>query len=402
MKRSLRSSLPAILVLLVGMLGTLALGIYLGGHPEHLPGSIRDALVGDKDTAVLREGIDLIKHDYYRKVNEGELANSGLAGVVRALNDRFSHYYDPRQFKLFQQDTAGKFGGIGVTVHQDKRGLELTKVDPGSPAGQAGLRVGDVVVAVGSQSLRGKPDGYSTGLIRGAVGTTVALTVSSRGRTLHKRLTRASISAPIVSSRMLRAGKAKVAYVSMRQFTSGVHGLVGDALRARIAKGARGIVFDLRSNGGGLVTEAQLTASLFLPQGQVVVSTGGRTRARRVLRSLGGAVSTTIPMVVLVDQDSASATEIVTGALQDHHRATVVGTHTFGKGVFQEVRQLSNGAALELVAGEYFTPDGHNVGGGGVKEGKGLTPDVQAPGDRHTKADDTLQAGLRVLAARLR
>jgi carboxyl-terminal processing protease len=159
-------------------------------------------------------------------------------------------------------------------------------------------------------------------------------------------------------------------------------------------------VFDLRDNGGGLVQEAQLIASIFIPNG-VIVTTRGRTVPTQVLYATGGAISASIPMVVLVDSNTASSSEIVTAALQDHHRATVVGTHTFGKGVFQEEQPLANGGALDITVGEYFTPDGRNLGGGGVKQGAGVIPEVRVP----SNAVDTnrgLEVALSTLAAKVK
>ena len=142
-------------------------------------------------------------------------------------------------------------------------------------------------------------------------------------------------------------------------------------------------MLDLRHNGGGLVEEARLVASIFLADGPIV-TTRGRTQPTITLTAAGDAISPAIPVVVLVDRGTASAAEIVAGALQDRHRATIVGTHTFGKGVFQEVRPLSNGGALDITVGEYFLPSGRNLGGGGIKQGAGITPDVaaSAPADR--------------------
>src|SRR6202042_2843710 len=163
---------------------------------------------------------------------------------------------------------------------------------------------------------------------------------------------------------------------------------------------ARGLVLDLRSNGGGLVEEARLIASIFVEKG-TIVSTRGRTQPSETLTATGGAISPSIPVVVLVDSNTASAAEIVTAALQDHRRATVVGTHTFGKGVFQEEEPLSNGGALDITVGEYFTPDGRNLGGGGVKQGAGVVPEVAVP---KNVVDTTrgLEAALNTLAAKVK
>ena len=156
-------------------------------------------------------------------------------------------------------------------------------------------------------------------------------------------------------------------------------------------------MLDLRNNGGGLLNEAVLISSIFIPDG-TIVSTDGRTRPKRVFEATGDAIDSKIPVVVLVNGESASASEIVTGALQDRHRAEVVGTHTFGKGVFQEVRQLSNGGALDITVGEYFTPSGRNLGGGGVKQGAGIQPDVKAEDDPKTeKRDEALDVAVKTV-----
>jgi carboxyl-terminal processing protease len=179
------------------------------------------------------------------------------------------------------------------------------------------------------------------------------------------------------------------------QFSSGAHAEVYAALRRLKARGAERFVFDLRGNGGGLVTEAQLIASAFLRDGKIV-TTRGRDVPERTLKATGDPIVPRRPLSVLVDRDTASASEIVTGALQDRHRATVVGTRTFGKGVFQEVIELSNGGALDITAGQYFTPSGRNLGGHGVRTGAGITPDVPARDDPRTARDEALRVALDV------
>jgi carboxyl-terminal processing protease len=160
-------------------------------------------------------------------------------------------------------------------------------------------------------------------------------------------------------------------------------------------------MLDLRGNGGGLLDEAVKVASIFIPDG-TIVSTAGRSQPRQVYVAKGGAIPSTIPMVVLVDTQTASAAEIVTGALKDRGRAKVVGTHTYGKGVFQEVQPLSNGGALDITVGEYFTPSGRNLGGGGVREGRGIPPDVYALDNPLSRADEALIAAERTVVASVR
>jgi carboxyl-terminal processing protease len=164
-------------------------------------------------------------------------------------------------------------------------------------------------------------------------------------------------------------------------------------------EGAKALVFDLRGNPGGLVREAQLVASGFIPEG-TVVSTRGRAVSPQTLKATGDPVAGRLPMVVLVDRGTASSAEIVTGALKDTDRAEVVGTRTFGKGVFQEVVPLENGGALDITVGQYFTPNGTNLGKG-LKPGQGVRPEVEAEDDPKTAPDEAIDAGLKALAPKL-
>jgi carboxyl-terminal processing protease len=206
------------------------------------------------------------------------------------------------------------------------------------------------------------------------------------------------VSVPQVASRIETVKGDKVGYVALAQFGSGAHAEVYAALEKLQSQGADRYVFDLRHNGGGLVSEAQLIASAFLKDGPIV-TTKGRSVPTRTLSATGDPVEATAPLVVLVDRDTASASEIVTGALQDRDRAEVVGTRTFGKGVFQEVVELSNGGALDITAGQYFTPKGRNLGGRGVQTGTGIKPDVQASDDPATRPDEALRAALKAVEA---
>ena len=394
--------MPRVLAYLPAALALLAAGIFLGGHPDRLPGFVSDALVGGKNTRVVREGIERIHDTYYRSIPESELADDSLKGVVAALHDRFSNYFTPKEYKQFQQVSNSQFSGIGLEVQAHPRGLRITRVYDGSPASRAHLVDGDLIVAVGKSPLKGKPSEYSTSLIKGPPGSDVTITVIHAGKARRVTLTRATITVPVVASVLRTVRGHKLAVVALSTFaTPGAHAQVFTAVRRRLRQGAKGIVLDLRHNGGGLVKEAQLVASLFLREGKIV-SLRGRGVAPEVLNATGDPLAPKTPLVVLVDRDTASASEIVTGALQDHHRAKVVGTRTFGKGVFQEVIELANGGALDITAGQYFTPDGRNLGGGGVKTGAGLKPDVQASDNPKTAPDEALDRALHVLAGEIR
>jgi carboxyl-terminal processing protease len=394
--------MPRVLAYIPAALALLAAGIFLGGHPDRLPGFVSDALVGDKDTRVVREAIDRIHETYYRKIPESELADDSLKGVIASLHDRFSNYFTPKEYKRFQQVSNSQFSGIGLEVQINPRGLRITRVYDGSPASRSQLKPGDLIVAVGKSPLKGKPAEYSTSLIKGPPGSDVTITVVHGGKRRQVTLTRATITVPVVASALRTVGGRKLAVIALATFaTPGAHAQVYNAVKRRLKQGAQGIVLDLRHNGGGLVKEAQLVASLFLREGKIV-SLRGRGVAPETLNATGDPLVAKAPLVVLVDRDTASASEIVTGALQDHHRAKVVGTRTFGKGVFQEVIQLDNGGALDITAGQYFTPDGRNLGGNGVNTGAGLQPDVKAKDDPKTTPDEALDRALHVLAAEIR
>jgi carboxyl-terminal processing protease len=380
------------------VLALLAGGIWLGGHPDWLPGPVRDTLVSDDDSALYDEAADIIQKDYYRKVDRTELVNKALGSAVASLNDRFSNYFDPKAYREFNEATQGAFEGVGMNVEEVPRGLRVLTVFKGSPAAKGGLEPGDEIIAVNGHSLRGASSEQATTRIKGRAGTAVTLTVvKGKADPREIELKRAHVDVPVVESRMTRSGKEKVAYVKLASFTSGAHGEVGQAVRGLIKKGAKAVVLDLRDNGGGLLNEAVLISSIFIPEGKIV-TTRGRSRPERVFEATGNSISTKIPVVVLVNDQSASASEIVTGALKDRGRATVVGTRTFGKGVFQEIKQLSNGGALDITVGEYFTPSGKNLGGGGPKKGAGITPDVKAEDNKKTKRDEALDAAVKTVA----
>ncbi len=388
-------------VLLVMLPILLVLGVWWGEHPEDLPAFARST---HGETKVIDEAIERIADDYYRPVSTSSLANASIAGAVASLRDRFSHYLSPQEFHEF--DSPPSFTGIGVEVAPEKRGLTIERVFNDSPAARAGLKSGETIVGASGRKLEGLSPDAATGLIKGSPGTDVQLQVegpphghSKRGPIRSLTVTRATISEPVVASTVQTVHGIKLGVVALASFSPGSHGEVREAVERVLHEGARGIVFDLRDNGGGLVAEAQLIASIFIPHG-VIVTTRGRVQPTQTLYAVGGAISPQVPMVVLVDSNTASSSEIVTAALQDHHRATVVGTHTFGKGVFQEEMPLSNGGALDITVGEYYTPNGRNLGGGGIKQGAGVEPEVKVAHGVDTPYG--LAVALNTLAAKVK
>jgi carboxyl-terminal processing protease len=388
---------------IIGVLAVviLLIGVLLGGHPSWLPSPVRSVFVAQSDSDRIQDDVlGLLQRDYYRKVDRSQLVNTGLAAAVASLKDPYSHYFDPSDYHSFQNQSNPHLSGVGIDVNTVAQGLRVVDVFAGSPAAKAGIARGDVIVAVGSTSLAKRSSDFSSGLIKGRAGTKVTLTVLTGKRKRTLSLVRANITVPVSAGRIVTYHGTKLGYVELTSFTTGS----GDEVRAQVEKvlhqGARGLILDLRENGGGLLEEAVNVASIFIPDG-TIVSTDGRSQPRQVYMAKGNAISTKIPMVVLVDSGTASSAEIVTGALKDRGRAKVVGTHTYGKGVFQEIEPLPNGGALDFTVGEYFTPNGHNLGGGGVRRGAGIQPDIYANTNPHSRTDTALTVAEHTVAAEL-
>ena len=398
---SRRSRRPKIALRVLTVLIALLIGIWLGGHPSWLPSPLRNAFVDKQDDPLVNRVVDLLQRDYYRAVDRSQLVNKGLAGMVASLNDAYSHYYDPSAYQGFLNQSNPHLSGIGIDVNGDPRGLRVKDVFPGSPAAAAGLATGDVIIAVGGTSLASRPALFGSRLIKGKAGTHVTLTIMRGTQKRVVRLVRANLVVPAASGTIVNDHGIKLGSLALYGFTDGS----GAELRAQVEKvlhaGARGLILDLRDNPGGLLNEAVNVASIFIPDG-TIVSTDGRAQPRQVYVAKGGAIPTSIPMVVLVDRDTASAAEIVTGALQDRGRAKVIGTRTYGKGVFQEIEPLPNGGALDFTVGEYFTPSGHNLGGGGVREGAGIKPNIYAASTPGATHDTALAVAERTVAAEVR
>jgi carboxyl-terminal processing protease len=374
----------------------LVAGLWLGGHPVSLPGPVRDAFV-QEDRAMRAEIVDSIEDNFYKPVDKKKLDDASLKGIVESLDDPYSHYLTPKEAKQFDESVSGQFEGVGMNVEQDRRGLKVLRVFDGSPAQDAGIRRGDFILGVNGRSIAGVNSEVATSRIKGPAGTAVTLRVFTPGadRDRTVKVKRERIEVPVARGRMVERDGHKVGVVELLSFSNGAHGLLRREVDRLQDKGAEAFVLDLRGNGGGLLTEGVLVSSIFIEDGEIV-SVRGRHRPERTQDAQGDAIDGKIPVVTLVDGGSASASEIVTGALRDRGRATVVGTRTFGKGLVQEVQPLSNGGVLDLTVARYYLPKGETI------STKGIQPQVNAEDKPKTRPDEALNKALDTLLQKSR
>jgi carboxyl-terminal processing protease len=382
------------------LIAFLCLGIWLGGHPAKLPEFVRNAFV-NSSASLNAEASEVIEDNYYRPVGPTELKNASLQGMARELrkrhHDRFTEYFSPESLESFNQEIEGHFSGIGLSVVPVKKGLGVAQVFPGSPAAKAGIKPSETIVSVNGESIAGQTSAEATAKIKGPEGSqvTVGVVPHEGGKERQLKLTRAQVSLPNVSSHLVEKAGKKLGYVRMLSFSEDVHAQLEEAVKKVEKEGAEGIVLDLRGNPGGLLQEAVLSASIFLPKDEVVVSTRSRTQGDSVHKTSGGNLPKQ-PLVLLIDRGTASAAEILTAALADDAGATVVGTRSYGKGVFQEEKGLANGGAIKLTVGEYFTPKGVNLA-----QSHGIHPSVKVSDNPATKVDEGKQRALEVLAGKV-
>jgi carboxyl-terminal processing protease len=346
------------------------------------------AQAGDLEQQIIQE----LQAHYYKAVNVDQLSQAGIAGLLHSLHDQWTVYMSPQESQTLQEETQGSYSGVGAVLEKKDGKLLVTRVFDGSPALQAGIKVGDMIVTVDGQPTKAVSLDIDIGRIKGKEGTQVKLQVrpAASGQVRDLTITRRQIAIPETSTHMYTAGGEKVGYVQLFEFASGVGSTVHKETAQLQSQGAQWIILDLRYNGGGLLSEAINVASDFIASG-VVVSTKGLHGPAETFDVNGGS-ATSLPVVVLVNGFTASASEIVTGALQDHRRATVIGTRTFGKGLVQNVIPLPGGANLKITTAVYYTPDGRDI------NKKGIEPAVVVRDDPKTKRDEQLQAALHYIA----
>jgi len=388
---------------LAGTLAAIAMlfaGIWLGGHPNDLPSPLRTSILESRRAQIVtQQALNILTRRYYRPLDRSKLVNLALSGMVAGLEDPYSHYIDPSSYAASMNESETHMMGIGINVMHEAQGLRIVNVVENSPAAHADLMRGDLIVKVGSVSLADRDNEFGLDLLRGPVGTTVTLTLR-RGQTEHVvSLVREEFVVPVATSRILTYHGVRIGYLRLTGFSEGSGEELRGEVRAALHIGAKGLILDLRGNGGGLIDQAINVASIFLAHGTIMSAV--ERDQRRTYSALDDAIAADTPLVLLVNHGTASSAEIVTAALQDHDRAEVVGTATYGKGVFQQTQRLVNGGALDITIGQFFTPNGRNLGEG-VHQGAGVTPNVYVPENTPAQDDEALAVAERTVAAQVR
>ncbi|MHB0858061.1 MAG: S41 family peptidase [Anaerolineae bacterium] len=358
-----------------GAVTTWAMGPDFRGIVALLPGEIlRDQREQDASMQVFWDAWSILEDEYIdpTALNEEDMVRSATAGMVASVGDPHTTFLEPVQATIMDQDMTGSFEGIGATVDQIDGRIVIVRPLPNSPAESAGLLSQDVVLAVDGHSLEGMSLLEVITLIRGERGSVVTLTIAREGvpEPFDMPVTRDTVDLPVVDSRML---DGNVGYIRLTQFNSVARARVREALDTLMGQDPVGLVLDLRGNPGGYLQSAVDVSSEFLPIRSLVLLEQQRDRPVKEYRVVRRGRATEIPLVVLVDGGSASAAEIVAGALQENDRAILIGEKTYGKGSVQRTHTLADGSSLHVTIAKWNLPSGTNL------DQNGLVPDIESP-----------------------
>ncbi|MGM0370004.1 MAG: S41 family peptidase [Bacillota bacterium] len=322
---------------------------------------------------------DIIEQSYVEKKDLSTLVNGAIDGMLEALDDPYTVFLPPKEYEGMQEDFEGKYGGIGIMI--TLRDGKITIVSPfkGTPGSEAGLEAGDIISKVEDQDTKGMQLSQAVDLMRGEPGTEVSLTIKrsknknmtdsqeQNYKEIEMDITRAEVEIPYVTSELK---EENIGYIELTRFIEDSGEKVAEAIDDLNQEGASGFVLDLRNNPGGLLQESSKVTSNFLDQG-AVVQVEERGKEKKAIPLSSEFKATDKPLVILVNGGSASASEIVAGAVQDQKRGTVVGENTFGKGVVQSLVPLDDGSAVKLTTARYYTPDGRFI------HHEGIEPDIK-------------------------
>ncbi len=338
------------------LISALALPVVAGGF-------LLQSRASREGPALLDQVMQLVSERFVDTLPSSDVYEKAATGLVNELNDPYSQLFTPRDYKQFNSHTGGRYGGLGMLIEQDPQTkvMRVNTVYPNTPAEAGGVREGDIIARVDTQSTRGWTINQVSDSLTGDPGTKVHVTFVRPGvaTPIEAHFTRAVINIPAVPFTLSFGNK--IGYIPLLQFNENASDNVQEAVKRFEGAGARGLIIDMRGDPGGILDQALDIANMFVKQGSLIASVKGREGPAQIENAKGAAIAPTIPIVILTDDRTASAAEIVTGALQDHDRALVVGQTTFGKGLVQSVYSLDGGYALKLTTGKWFTPSGRSI-----------------------------------------
>lgn len=385
-----------ILILIIGT-GAFFLGTVYGSLNSEEIIDNGTPVVGDSSFDKLYEVRDVINSQYYQDIDQDALVEGAIKGMVNSVGDPYTVFFNAEEYKEFNDDGDGNYVGIGVIVGIKEDRIVVITPFEGSPAFKAGLRSGDFITKVEGVEYTGTELDKAVSVIKGEEGKPVTLTIMRNGEEQDITIVRASITIVNVESEML---EGDIAHVTMLQFSNNTAEQVREAMEELRDQGAKGYILDLRGNPGGFLDEAVDVASLFVEKDKTILYTLDKYDQKKEYRSYGGSFIGA-PLVVLIDGGSASASEVVSGALKDYEAATLVGQQSFGKGIVQMVYQVGDGEAVKVTVSSYYSPDGINI------HGEGIAPDIEVeiPEDAEmplTEENDTqLQKAVEVLREKM-
>ena len=371
-----------ILVLFLGMFVGAAIILDMGVLAERDEPKEALAPLPLNELRSFTEVFSRIKSDYVEPVEDKKLLEDAVQGMLAGL-DPHSAYLDADSFKDMRVETEGQFGGLGIEVTMENGFVKVVSPIEDTPAARAGVKPGDLIIRLDDKAVKGLSLTEAVRFMRGKPGSDITLTIVREGATkpLKITLTRAVIKIQSVKSRMLESG---FGYVRVTQFQAGTDKGLAEAIKKLETenKGTlRGMILDLRNNPGGVLNSAVGVSDAFLDKGLIVYTEGRVADSKMKLSATPGDLLSGAPMVVLINGGSASASEIVAGALQDHKRAIIMGTKSFGKGSVQTIIPVSNGAALKITTARYYTPSGRSI------QASGIVPDIVTEEARITKSE---------------
>ncbi|MEW6617005.1 MAG: S41 family peptidase [Patescibacteria group bacterium] len=376
---------------------SFSLGITVGKNDGRFSASAAtpENSVLNADLSVLWETVGLIKEKYFdaKNIKDQDLLYGAIEGVVKSLDDPYSDFFNPGDAKKFYEDLNGSFGGIGAEIGMKEKEIVIIAPLKNNPAEAAGLKAGDKIIKIDDKVTTNMSVEDSVKIIRGEPGTEVRLMIFREGwkETKEFKITRKVVVVPTLDWEMKPDG---IAYFRLYNFNANVPSLFFDSALKSLVSGTTGIVLDLRNNPGGFLDVATNLSGWFLPRGEIAVKERFYSSEEKNFYANGNQSLANIPVVVLVNEGSASASEILAGALRDQRGAKLVGEKTYGKGTVQEVDTLKDGSSIKISIAEWLTPNGHSI------NKRGLTPDVEVKiteDDIKNKKDPQLEKAIELL-----